>query len=254
MHPYEFPAEQKGDVITAKPAVIKVQPPLELGCIVADCLGNLRSSLDYIAWELASKYSGPLQAGKDRITFPILDTLSEFASKSPACLTKKFAAVPAAARDLIDGIQPYRAGYEPLSLLNRLINSDKHRLPLLTVAYAETASIWISSGPSIMQRDIEIPGIAIFSGFGAGTTVVQRLNDEEALDPNFDPIALIKAAQKAATPGASEETAHGVKVDGQVTVFVSLDNPPMPLEPVDRMLERIVKCVADIVPMFNPFF
>src|SRR6202008_4862235 len=55
--PYKFPVEFDDDAGIMEPAVITHDPPLELGCIVGDCLGNLRASLDYIAWQLASKYS-----------------------------------------------------------------------------------------------------------------------------------------------------------------------------------------------------
>jgi hypothetical protein len=55
-------------------------------------------------------------------------------------------------------------------------------------------------------------------------------------------------------PGSSEQQPRSVKVDGQVTVFVALQNVAMPFAPVDRTLEQVVKCVADIVPRFEKFF
>jgi hypothetical protein len=250
--PYEFPTECKGDAVVARPAVIKVSPPLELGCIVGDCLGNLRKSLDYIAWQLGMRYSTtPLKVGKNRITFPVIDDAPEFTKKCETCLTKKLAAVvPASAHALIESIQPYHTGYEPLRLLNRLVNSDKHCLPLLTVAYAQTTMIQVVAvGGPIGQCDIDIPAIGVFTGFDTGGMIVQQLPDDGT--GAVDPFAVLRAAQNASAPALPEQQPGSVKVDGQVTVFVSLDDPPMPLEPIDLALEQIVKCVANIVPMFD---
>src|SRR5437879_3465349 len=46
--PYEFPTERDGDVLTAKPAIIKQEPPHRLRSVIGDVLGNLRPILDYI--------------------------------------------------------------------------------------------------------------------------------------------------------------------------------------------------------------
>jgi hypothetical protein len=48
-------------------------------------------------------------------------------------------------------------------------------------------------------------------------------------------------------PVATRQQPRGVKVDGQVTVFVALKNSPVPAEPVDTTIEKLVKCVTDIV-------
>src|SRR5947207_8737822 len=72
-NPYEFPVEDHGNVVTARAAIIKEEPPLRLGCIFGECLGSLRESLDYVAWELATRYHRPSPiVGKDKsIYFPI---------------------------------------------------------------------------------------------------------------------------------------------------------------------------------------
>src|SRR5215472_2658850 len=56
-----------GQIVTAKLGKVFHADP-ELSAIIGDCLTNLRASLDYIAWELASKYAGrPLTIGKDKL-------------------------------------------------------------------------------------------------------------------------------------------------------------------------------------------
>lgn len=256
-HPYEFPTEKKGDVAITKSAVIKREPPLELGCIAGDCLGNLRKSLDYIAWELATKYGSPTPVvGKTKgITFPIFEIPRKAsATKSFADMAAKYA-FPTAAISIIESVQQDHTGYEPLGVLNRLVNSDKHCVPLLTIAFAETFMIRVSTDNSVGQRDIVIHGIGTFSGFGEGaTTIAKFFPNEEAADPGFDPVAELMAAHKAAGEAPPEQFPNGVKVDGQVTVFVSFEDPSVKREPIDTTLEQIIKCVANIVPMFDPLF
>lgn len=261
-HPYDFPIESDGNVFATKEAVIKIEPPLELGCIVGDCLGNLRSSLDYIAWQLVLKHSpvAPV-AGKDIVYFPLAKDAARFNANGRPNLARY--SVPTAAIDLIESLQPYHAGYEPLELLSALGNEDKHRLPLLTLASANTAAINVSviAGPPLSKITIQAPGGGFTaSGFNTGGLGIRQLTDDDLLPDGrpkpTDMVAFmekLRADHKAAQERASANLPRDVKVDGQVTVFVSLQNAPVPLEPVDRTLENIVKCVADIVPRFEPF-
>ena len=59
-------------------------------------------------------------------------------------------------------------------------------------------------------------------------------------------LAAVEAAQRAA------EQPSTVKVDGNVSVFVSIKHPSLKLEPVEQSLEQIVKCVRGLVEKFNP--
>lgn len=58
-NPYEIPIENDGDEMIIRAAVIRpgCDPPEELSCIVSECIGSLRSALDYIAWELAMQHA-----------------------------------------------------------------------------------------------------------------------------------------------------------------------------------------------------
>jgi len=132
--PYGLTVENDRDVVgMVRPNWhITCDPDAYLGTIVGDCLCNLRSALDYVAWELASKHVGrPLvgpPSGKDRITFPIVSGANSFGDSRKVFARYK---IPTSAIDEIESVQPYGGGYHPLWLLNLLVNSDKHRLPVL---------------------------------------------------------------------------------------------------------------------------
>src|SRR5688572_25155006 len=58
--PYEFRPEKYGDL--QEPIfmpIITTQPPVRLGTVIGDCVNNARAALDYVAWELATKYFDP---------------------------------------------------------------------------------------------------------------------------------------------------------------------------------------------------
>jgi hypothetical protein len=217
--PYEFPIHVKDERAVVGPIVLKDDPPLRLSGIIGDCVGNLRASLDYVAWQLAMRhYPNPLVPGRDRLYFPIFADLNLFNSDGSPKLARYH--IPAPALDLIESIQPYHAGYEPLGFLGLLTNEDKHRLPLLTVACVDSVSMLIS-------------GRRVFRG-GPGIT-------EMAVSTKF----------YAFNPGSPEEPPPDVKVKGQATLFVAFQNPTMPGGAVDWALENLVKCVADIIPRFD---
>ncbi len=122
--------------VEAPKITIKEPPPLHLSLIVGDCITNLRASLDYVMWELALRYFSPrLDVGKAsdrRLTyFPISSNL--FIVNHLDTLTQR--GIPAAAIDQIKSVQPNNRGYEPLELIDRIANIDKHRMPVLLLSY-----------------------------------------------------------------------------------------------------------------------
>lgn len=101
--------------------------PLRLCVIVGDCLHNLRSCLDHLAWEMAGR---PLGRKAERIEFPIFDDRADY----PKAVRRKLAGVPDRAKVIIERLQPYHAfdaaisfGPPLLSVLYHLSNFDKHR-------------------------------------------------------------------------------------------------------------------------------
>jgi hypothetical protein len=214
-HPYEIPIQQNSDELTIGKAVVRHEPPPMLSCILGDCVGNLRASLDYVAWQIGTKAPpAPLtEKEKRHIAFPIAKDRASL-ENTQAWSQLINCGVPAGATALIESVQPYHAGYKPLELLNVLVNEDKHRLPLFTVAYAKTESIKV-----IAPDGFAVHGCAVDS---------------------------LWIALDAADSGK-------MQVYGQVAVFVSLQNPLMPREPVGITLAQIFKCVANIIPRFESF-
>lgn len=109
--------------------------PVRIGIIAGDALHNLRSSLDYLVWQLALLTTG--HPGTET-AFPICLTDGEASQKRIKTLLKH---VPNDAREIIKDLQPYntRDELKPelhiLWLLHRLSIIDKHQF--VTVAGAQ---------------------------------------------------------------------------------------------------------------------
>src|SRR5437899_342422 len=135
-HPYEVVRQRNGDTWTFSFRTTE-DPPLRLSEILGYCIGDLRAALDYIAWQLASWYSPkPLVIGDDKVYFPLAADPNKLDLNSLAKYN-----IPALARDEIEHVQPYHAGYEPLGWLKKLVNADKHCLPLLTISHVGAGNI-----------------------------------------------------------------------------------------------------------------
>ena len=102
-----------------------------LNVIVGDCLHNLRSALDYLAAALAPK------GIPDKTSFPIWGKDPVPTAKQMESLMSRV--IKGAGKDIFDAvhaIRPYN-GTDPrgrqLWIINRLNNTDKHRLLLTTI-------------------------------------------------------------------------------------------------------------------------
>ena len=118
----------------------KAPIPAKLPLIVGDCLQNLRSSLDYLVWELV--LSANNQPGKYNM-FPICSTSDAFVD----ALTKRdrLLGVPVDAIAIIRQLQPYHLGKDwkkaIFAVLDELSNINKHRRVLLTSLMATQANV-----------------------------------------------------------------------------------------------------------------
>jgi hypothetical protein len=218
--PYEVTAENKPNFGIVGKVTIIIPPPMSLSALIGDCATNARATLDYIVWELAGRYfSPPFNAGNAndrRITsFPISNLPSDagYVNRLTSLANRK---IPAVAIDEIKAVQPYNEAYQPLWWLHELVNTDKHRMPILTLAYVPF--------------------------FAWGTEP----------DGTIRPVVHWGGPGREAVPTAEEAAA--MRMEHQVAVCVTFQDVSMPREGVDRTLENIVKCVADIVPRFEPFF
>jgi hypothetical protein len=149
--------------------------PNELGLVIGDALQALRSSLDNLAFALACKNKPSITADEEEdVSFPIYDTPPLATSKSIRHLSGT------AQTDLI-GLCAYPARGpkedDPLWLLNKTNNRDKHRV--ITVAVADVSNYGMSvSGTFNSPSQIGIGGPKrcanvgdrnIFSRFGPGS-------------------------------------------------------------------------------------
>lgn len=104
-------------------------PPLEQWALMAgDCVHDLRSALDNLAFALALlKCDPPLRPAE--IYFPVFDDAEAFNAKAGRTLKQ----LPEDAANLLSACQPFHRGADvkrdALLLLHHLDNHDKHRLP-----------------------------------------------------------------------------------------------------------------------------
>lgn len=153
-------------------------PPNDAPMIVGDCLNNLRSSLDYVIWQIvdASKIAKPSNANM----FPICDTEVEFKNQIKR---NRLRGVPEDAVNQIALLQPY-AGHtnQPLSLLNKLCNKDKHRdLHYSTTIASDMALSFYRNGSNVLNLVVgneEIERGEIFGGIGFDSTLLKNMDVE----------------------------------------------------------------------------
>lgn len=109
----------------------EVPPPLhEWGLLLGDCIHNLRTALDTLAFGLARLKCDPPE-DPDDVHLPIAQSLNDFNAKP-------LSPFPNEVTPVLESLQPYH--YPPtedggatnthaIRLLNRLSNDDKHRIP-----------------------------------------------------------------------------------------------------------------------------
>jgi hypothetical protein len=109
-------------------------PPIDdWGLLLGECIHNLRSSLDSLAFALARLHRDPPER-PSKIAFPIFETRTEFERRGRPNVDQ----LPEKAAALIELIQPFQRDGSPgkgtpdldaLIHLQRLNNTDKHRIP-----------------------------------------------------------------------------------------------------------------------------
>jgi hypothetical protein len=125
------PDEFIGKVVTDAPI------PQKIPLIVGDFLQNLRSSLDYLVWELVLSAKN---IPDHNSMFPICTTSEAFKSQ---LARHRLDGVPASAIAEIDALQPYQDGQgakaNVLAMIDDLCNVNKHRRILTTILYGGQA-------------------------------------------------------------------------------------------------------------------
>jgi hypothetical protein len=174
-------------------AYFKTPHPIhDLGTLIGECVHNLRSALDQLAWQLA------IVAGNDpppkTTEFPIfLDrekfhALGKNGKPTRASGLFKMRSLDPDSQALIENMQPYHAGdSHPLWVLHELSKTDKHRFTLATALAVQ----WPMMSPPKV-RDLLIVGEhAKLPPYEGGDTIstfqVQRTgpNPDLKVKPNF---------------------------------------------------------------------
>lgn len=226
--PYQLVAKRVGDLLTVEVAITSEPPPL-LACVVGDFVTNLRAGLDYVAWELFVKFGAQTlsESQKRRISFPIFASATDFADagSSAQFLNSIYGTAGAAAFTIIESVQPYHAGWESLRILNQLVNRDKHRMLLLCT--------------SVVYERGEL-------SFFQGNTLCWRTSG--GISSTFNLGAWGAKFGQGSLPVT-------VKAETKPTLLVGLkDFPEAPTTTYVGVLEDALKCVANAVTRFDPFF
>ena len=200
------------------------EPSLSLSCVISDCLSNLRTALDYIVHELASKYGEVVIHNM----FPIANTSHAFNRQVEE--RDRLHDVPEMARTIIESLQPYQGMrvkrfWHPLYVLNRLTNTDKSRLLSLTVACAPRP-IFLLNGS---QSPTRIDGLSIAKEFHDGARITNQRIPEIVADE--------------------------VTLRIEQGIYVAFKDVPWGEFPVETVLTNVVEFIKDdVVPKFEPFF
>ncbi len=124
---------------------VYAQPAGSLRLLVGECLYNLRSSLDHLAWQLALLTT---PTPRDNTAFLIYRTGSSWKRNKG-----KIGDLPQRAQDIMHGFQPYKSPDNNwLYQLNRLCNDDKHRTITLLGYVLAGSSIKVRSESNIDIR------------------------------------------------------------------------------------------------------
>jgi hypothetical protein len=156
-------------------------PPPELSLLIGDCLHNLRSALDNLAYDLARAYQGdPLSHSVAKASqFPIFKSKDQFLSRGMT----QIRGVAPAAQKIIEEVQPYQRGdeytYDRLWWLRELSNNDKHRLLQPTLLYPTGVGMFVS-------ENVDIFDVKVVFGPVRHGAIIARAPYSEAVGEEID--------------------------------------------------------------------
>ena len=209
-------------------------PPLDnWGILIGECVHNLRSSLDNLAFALSRLHCDPPES-PTAIRFPICQKRSRFRKSRQGNLDQ----MPPVAASRIEKLQPFQRersdvegtpDSDPLVLLQRLSNDDKHRVPSVVVPV-----------PTEIRHECSVE---FYSEEDA------KADDPPYVAPWFDVLSpsVVLLEQKTNRPVAK---VHG-NFQGKVVVALQIsDKRP----PVVRVLNEVGYYTALVVDQFREFF
>lgn len=145
---FEVAADQTREYVVY--AIIRSDPPFEWALIVGDAINNIRAALDHLVWTIT-----PVKVRREfrnKIEFPIYTCRKAFVKHA----APKLEGLSPKHRALIENVQPYHGAdphIEPLEVLRRLSNTDKHRL-LVSMATARNLEWVAEAGAKIAFTEL----------------------------------------------------------------------------------------------------
>lgn len=115
-------------------------PPIRLSAIAGDCIHNMRSALDNLICGLAITEDRACNCKDTK--FPYTENEADWIANSPSRLK----GIPAKALPILRDLQPWCNATKPnpLLMLNKLSNMDKHRHCAFGLAFAQDATFRIA--------------------------------------------------------------------------------------------------------------
>ena len=239
LNPFDIRAVVLDDRVEIRVAVRVPIPPI-VTLVAGDCIHNLRSALDHIAYESVAK------VGTSNCDFPIWTREgSDFSQSEWRKLVR--AKVPggnaASLRRYLEAIRPLRGGAdEYLWSLHRLDIFDKHRLLLAVYATTEFITAVTSAHGVEVNEDgteVHVPNIGeVEARFIPATqfpiedgTVLAEFTTEEYADlRSFKPLLSIALAEPETLAGHDLESAIDElieKIDGLIDDVEAFLRPPL---------------------------
>jgi hypothetical protein len=122
-------------------AIVRKKPPRKLALPIGDAIQNIRSALEHLAYLLAS----PRAQKSGKTAFPIFTDECQF----KVIGVPRIETIRGDERTLIERVQPYAASKvpddDPLEVLRKLSNLDKHQLLVPMIAAVDLRESWVAS-------------------------------------------------------------------------------------------------------------
>jgi len=187
--------------------------PDSWGLILSDFATNLRASLDYIAWQLASKHirdTGKSRDPNGRTQFPICDSTESYRTQG----RRRIDDILPCAIPEIERVQPYNRANWPethlLSVLRELAGKTKHRFVIPPDSYVQLRTP--ASGMTAIMMPLNKPEVIVQTS-GERPTPYTSLNPDVSMQISFE------------TPAISPST-HDITVLEGIHQFVSKEIIP----------------------------
>ncbi len=156
---------------------------LNASLFIGDCVHNLRSALDHLAWQLVEAGGGT--PNRDTY-FPICDCRHKYASAIGKGEIEK---MPCGAKKILREVQPFVTGDDTLSIIHDLDRFDKHRL-LITAFFAiadygidlgANRTIWLLQSAGKLLKFPLISGADVVS---IPTTIYEKMDNDLLSSPS----------------------------------------------------------------------